>query len=106
MSDNQESSGLTGFLFGFLVGLTAGAATAIILAPSSGMDTRTQLQRRAAETCDTFGKRVAEVKQMAADLAGDLKEDVGEWAQRTREKLSQNLVRETRTRVEEALSPN
>ena len=50
MSDRNESeSGLGAFLAGFIIGGLVGAAVALILAPQSGEETRTQFTERSAE---------------------------------------------------------
>ena len=103
MEDKNSSGPALAFVCGFLVGITAGAAAAVILAPQAGHETRQIIGSRAAETYETLGKRVAEVKQMASDLAGDLKEDVGEWAQKTKERMGP-AVEKARNKVEGALS--
>ncbi len=106
MEQNKSSRGALAFVLGFLVGATAGAATAILLTPEAGTDTRERLSRRASETAESLGKRVAEVRQMATDLAGDLKEDVTEWAQKTRERLNTNGTKDGRGMTEEVVSNN
>jgi gas vesicle protein len=65
-----------GFLFGMLVGTLVGASIAVILAPASGQETR-ELLRRSAD----------DWKSRATDFASELKEDTGEWVERTRQKM-------------------
>ncbi|MEM9774626.1 MAG: YtxH domain-containing protein [Chloroflexota bacterium] len=49
--ENSESS-FGAFLAGFIIGGLVGAAVALVLAPQSGEDTRTQLAERSAEWRD------------------------------------------------------
>ncbi|MBM3461839.1 MAG: YtxH domain-containing protein [Armatimonadetes bacterium] len=64
------------FVFGLLVGSLVGAATAIILAPQSGAQTRELISAKANE---------AKVK--AGSYAGELKEDLGEWTEKTKKQV-------------------
>jgi gas vesicle protein len=73
MDDRREG---LGFVFGLLVGALVGASIAIILAPASGQETRDALKRQTNE-----------LKSRAADFASDLKEDTGEWVEKTRHKI-------------------
>ena len=73
MDDRREA---LGFIFGLLVGSLVGASIAIILAPAAGHETR-ELLRRSAE----------DWRSRASDFASDLKEDTGEWVERTRQKI-------------------
>lgn len=53
MSDRENSESSFGaFLAGFIIGGLVGAAVALVLAPQSGEDTRTQLAERSAEWRD------------------------------------------------------
>ncbi|MHB2018481.1 MAG: YtxH domain-containing protein [Candidatus Xenobia bacterium] len=83
----KKGNAALAFAFGAMVGATVGASLAVLLAPVAGNRTRDMLVSRTNETCEGLLRRMVEVKQMAEDLAGDLKEDLGEWAGRTREKL-------------------
>jgi hypothetical protein len=49
MSDNNGSD-IGAFMAGFVIGGLVGAATALILAPQSGEETRSQIASRGAET--------------------------------------------------------
>lgn len=62
---SKEDRG-TAIFFSLLVGAVVGAAVALLLAPQSGQRTRDQI----------------------ADLAGDLKDTVGEYATKVRSKLT------------------
>ena len=48
-SRNEGESGLGAFLAGFIIGGLVGAAVALVMAPQSGEETRTQLAERSVE---------------------------------------------------------
>ena len=73
MDDRREG---LGFVFGLMVGALVGASIAIIMAPASGQETRDALKRQTSE-----------LRSRAADFASDLKEDTGEWVEKTRHKI-------------------
>lgn len=50
---SENSSDLGAFLAGFVIGGLVGAATAIILAPQSGADTRAQISTKSSEIAHT-----------------------------------------------------
>ena len=49
MSDSKNGGDLGAFLAGFIIGGLVGAAVALILAPQSGEETRTQLRQQSDE---------------------------------------------------------
>ncbi|MFQ5419115.1 MAG: YtxH domain-containing protein [Anaerolineae bacterium] len=75
MSDNND---LGAFLAGFVIGGLVGAATALILAPRSGEEMRTQIAGRSRELRTTGGERVAQYRERAgqsfADAGGRMQE--------------------------------
>lgn len=85
MQDNAKTG--VGFVLGLLVGSLIGAATAILVAPQSGTQTREYLKRKAFEA-----------KDKATHMADDLKEDVGEWTTKAKGKVAEK-VQEARGKV-------
>jgi len=63
MSDNSNELGA--FLAGFVIGGLVGAATAIILAPQSGAETRTQIANRSNQFMHTGGEQLQELMHRA-----------------------------------------
>ena len=70
----QASSFFTGFLIGGLIG----AATALILAPQSGEETRTQIREKSIEIKEkaetTYGEVVEKIDASTAELRGRTEE--------------------------------
>ena len=68
---NNNGGEIGAFFAGFLVGGLVGAATALILAPQSGEETREQIRQRAVEIQgraeDTLGDARAKAEAVAAD---------------------------------------
>lgn len=91
MSENNNELG--SFLAGFVIGGLVGAATALILAPQSGQETRTRI----VEKSKALGEQSGERLQQYRDLAGN----------RTQEYLDQagNVVSSARGRLQETSSP-
>jgi gas vesicle protein len=85
MSDNNSDLGA--FLAGFVIGGLVGAATALILAPQSGGDTRQQILDKGRELRDTSGGRVGQYRQMADDRTRQYRERAGEALSSTRGRL-------------------
>lgn len=71
-TENTSKQGM-GFVFGLLAGSLIGAATAIILAPQSGRQTRELIKRKALEAKATTTAKAAELKQKAETTAAELK---------------------------------
>jgi len=55
-------------IFGFLVGLGAGAALGILLAPRSGQKTRTLIREKANDGADYLRQRGTQVRDAAGDV--------------------------------------
>ena len=76
MSDNNNDLGA--FLAGFVIGGLVGAATALILAPRSGEEIRSQIAGKSRELRSTGGERVAHYRERAeqsfADASGRVQE--------------------------------
>ncbi len=81
------------FIAGLLVGMLAGAAAALLLAPQSGEETRTLLREKGIELGHRAEELQAEAKERAADLQTKVKQAVEEGkvtaTQKKEELLSQ-----------------
>lgn len=63
---NENSSGEFGaFLAGFVIGGLVGAAAALILAPQSGSETRSQIAGKSLDLRDASSQRVHQVRDSA-----------------------------------------
>ena len=79
--ENQEikyhTNNTLGVLGGMLIGALAGAATALLLAPQSGKDTRKQIQEKGIElrdrTTELVDDTMAKVRTNANRITMDLK---------------------------------
>ena len=58
----ERGSGILGVILAFTGGAIAGAATALLLAPMSGSDTRDEIKRLAGDTKDKVIKTAGEIK--------------------------------------------
>ena len=72
MSDN--SSDLGAFLAGFVIGGLVGAATAIILAPQSGAETRAQIAAKGQELAQTSNEQYHHYLDTASNYTHDYKD--------------------------------
>lgn len=75
MSDNNGSE-LGAFLAGFVIGGLVGAATALILAPRSGAETRMQIASKSQELRQAGEERVDYLRSSASDYATQMQEQV------------------------------
>lgn len=80
MSENTCGSD---FLAGFLIGALVGAATALILAPQSGEDTRSlirdksiELRGQAGDLTESARHRAGEIGELAKERAGTLQTQI------------------------------
>jgi gas vesicle protein len=76
--DRDSGNGLGGVLFAFIAGAAVGAATALMLAPASGRETRARVQGAARDATEKARRGVQEIKgtvgeswQRAVDAAKD-----------------------------------
>ena len=76
MSDNSNDLGA--FLAGFVIGGLVGAATAIILAPQSGAETRSQLASRSNELVSASGEQLQEIRSRASSTTQNIVQKANE----------------------------
>lgn len=86
MSDNSNDLGA--FLAGFVIGGLVGAATAIILAPQSGEETRSQIANRSNELIQSGGARVQQVRESASSYSQDYLDKAGSAFSNTRQQVA------------------
>lgn len=94
MSDNDSDLGA--FLAGFVIGGLVGAATALILAPQSGEETRAQIAYKSEELRRAGEERVHHYRELADQVAHEYRDKAEELIADTRER-----VQETGDRVQE-----
>jgi gas vesicle protein len=98
VEDTEHTTHATGsMLTGFLVGGVIGAATALLLAPRSGDETRAQIRDKAVELRDRTTETVKDTVSQAKSRANEIKDNVSEKAeelkQRGKHAVSQQLDR-------------
>jgi gas vesicle protein len=76
----MTSERCSGQVLSFLLGAVAGAATALLLSPRSGRETREYIADRGNEVSETVARR-------AHDLAADVQSRAGTWLDRGRDLL-------------------
>jgi gas vesicle protein len=97
--ENQEytyrTNNILGVLIGMLVGGLAGALTMLLLAPQSGKDTRTQIQKKSIElrdrTSEMVDETMAQVRLNANKIATSGREKINELKQRGQEVAVEQL---------------
>ena len=105
MSDNGDDFGA--FMAGFVIGGLVGAATAIILAPQSGAETRAQIASKGDELWHTSEQQFLEYRDKAettvSQTQAKVKETSGQVQERARIVLDEGksmLKKETKTEAE------
>lgn len=78
MSDNTSEFG--SFLAGFLIGGLIGAATALLIAPQSGPETRTFIKTKGLEIRDRVTAEAQELRTRADEYAVELRNRAEELA--------------------------
>jgi gas vesicle protein len=63
-----------------LVGLGAGALTALLLAPKTGRQTRKLLRRRYEDTRDAINDRASELRERGSQLFGRARDVASDWS--------------------------
>lgn len=82
---SQNNSDLGAFLAGFIIGGLVGAATAVILAPQSGEDTRSQLLNRSETLRQTGNERIQQYREQAGTYTGTAFSTARDQASRVQE---------------------
>jgi gas vesicle protein len=88
-------------LTGFLVGSVIGAATALLFAPRSGEETRSEIRDKAIElrdrTTETVKDTVSQAKSKAYEIKDNVWEKAGELKERGKNIVNQQLDRISQT---------
>lgn len=82
MSNNSNDSG--SFVVGFIVGGLVGAAVALLLAPQTGEETRSDLLRKGVELRERGESALHEARLRAEELAAE----ASEWTKHTGEEVA------------------
>jgi gas vesicle protein len=77
MSDNARSTG--NLLGGLLVGALVGAVAALLVAPQSGMQTRTMIKEKGSEVKDKIVYGAGETRNKAQQAVVGLRDRAGKW---------------------------
>ncbi len=87
MSDNS-SSDMGAFLAGFVIGGLVGAATAIILAPQSGAETRAQIAAKRDELVQAGSDQYQHARETATQYTEEYKARASDVIDQTRQQAS------------------
>lgn len=85
MSDNSNDLGA--FLAGFVIGGLVGAATALILTPQSGQETRSLISNKSNELLQSGNARVQQVRSSAGTYSQDYLDRAGSALSSTRQQV-------------------
>ncbi len=96
MSENNGGGDFGAFLAGFVIGGLIGAATALILAPQSGQETREGISSRSHGLRSAGGDRLRHVRDSAGSYTQDYREKAGGALSNTR-----NLMQERGGQVQD-----
>ena len=100
MSDN--SSGEFGAFFsGILIGGLVGAATALLLAPQSGEETRKQLSKSVGDIRDTAQDSLEDARERAEATIADARRRAERIVEEARER-AETIANEAKTHIETA----
>lgn len=83
MSENNNELG--SFLAGFVIGGLVGAATALILAPQSGEETRQQMASKSRDLRSTSEERLQQYRERADNIVADTRGRMQETGGRVQE---------------------
>lgn len=98
MSDRDSDFGA--FLAGFVLGGLAGAATALLLAPQSGEETRMQIRDKSIELKDKAAETAEEYRIRADELSKLAKERADEYVTSAQQVLEEQLARVQASKAE------
>jgi gas vesicle protein len=110
MSEQNNGSETGVFLAGFILGGLVGAAVAMILAPSSGQETRKQLTDRGLELRGRAEEKIEEARKRAEQAAEEARkraEQAAEEARKRAEELQERgrvVLEEQKSRITSAVS--
>lgn len=86
MSENNNDLGA--FLAGFVIGGLVGAATALILAPQSGEQTRTQIATKSEDLRSISGERITHYRQLSTEKIQDVQDRATQLLHKSEEEES------------------
>ncbi len=114
MSDNSSEFGA--FLAGFVIGGLVGAATALILAPQSGEQTRGQISSKSGELRESSEQRIQQYRDISTEKVHDyqakaahllhLDQDADETAVEQTRIILDDGAEQIETIIEETISPS
>lgn len=84
---SENSNDLGAFLAGFVIGGLVGAATAIILTPQSGEETRSLIASKSNELLQSGGARVQQVRESAEAYSQEYLDKAGSALGSTRQQM-------------------
>ena len=80
--ETSNSGGGMTFLFGVVVGALAGAGVALLLAPKSGAELRSDLSESVGSLKETASRRMRDLKDRASATWSDVQSTSGKAAER------------------------
>ncbi|MCB9418347.1 MAG: YtxH domain-containing protein [Ardenticatenaceae bacterium] len=87
MSENNNELG--SFLAGFVIGGLVGAAVALILAPQSGQDTRSQIVGKSQSLREQSGERLQQYRELANSRTEEYRKRAGDSFAEARGRLQE-----------------
>jgi gas vesicle protein len=101
-----SKSDISSFFSGFFVGALIGGATALLLAPQSGEETRTQLREKGIELRDKAEATYADVLQRVEATTEELRKQTDELSAKVDEVIAQGKqeIARMRKQVEQEAS--
>jgi gas vesicle protein len=99
MSDNNSGGEFGAFFAGILIGGLVGAATALLLAPQSGEETRKQLSKSMGDLRDTAQDSLEDARERAEATIADARRRAERIIEEARER-AENIAHDTRSRIE------
>jgi len=100
MADNNSGE-FGAFFSGILIGGLVGAATALLLAPQSGEETRKQLSKSVGDIRDTAQDSLEDARERAEATIADARRRAERIVEEARER-AEAIAQEAKTRVEAA----
>lgn len=94
----EKNGDFGAFVSGFFIGGLVGAAVALLMAPQSGEETRTQLREKGIELRDQVETTTDEARTRAEELAKEARSRAENLQQR-----GQVILDEQKTRIDDAI---